>query len=64
MWNNAVTYGDYDYSSTPPYCSDDYTFVMVFDSYTAGGTITLQANGFFTLDDGVMASDAVFTFPG
>jgi len=64
MYSTAATSGQYDHSSTPPYWENTYTFVMVFDSYVPGGTITLQANGFRTLDNGTLAEDIVFTFPG
>jgi len=63
MVSSAGTSGPYNHDSTAPYWSDAYTFVMVFDSFTAGGVITLFANGFKTTDNGTLAADATFTFP-
>jgi hypothetical protein len=53
-----------DYIPLSSYWLDPTTFVIEFDSYTPGGTITLFAgpNSFMSVNNTIMASDIIFNF--
>jgi hypothetical protein len=63
MQSSYATSGSYDPKASY-WKTDKRTFVIEFNHYTAGGTITLIAKDFRSTSGDAMAADYVFTFPG
>lgn len=59
--DNYHTTGEYMPSKS--YWFDNRTFVVEFDSYTAGGTITFETDGFKSVAGKLMDEAYTFTFP-